>query len=795
MLPRVLPHHHRRRVGRLPAAGLLGVLLLGSAAGGLSSAPAAAHGPATLASASSAAAAPPVHAEHARSLAGRSGAHARAGDGTTLVDETFEGATVADPNFMGLNSACLTGAASTATASNGLGGCTTHTVNAPTAGTTPGYLQLTDTQGNEVGGIVYNQAIPANAGLHVQFKQYQYGGSTADGIGFFLSDGSKTLTQTGAAGGALGYAQGIGQNAPGANGGYLGVGLDSWGNYATNVNGQGQGCPTPAPNDKRVPNTVTLRGPGQGLDGYCYLTSTIASGASTLPVNLRGTSLADAERLVDITVSPGDYPTVTVMIDGTQVLQYTMTDKVPPTYKFGYSASTGGANDTHLIRSVKVSTINPLSDLNLVKQIDHTTPQPATYQVGATVPYQFVVTNGGALQLDDVAVTDPSISDISCPSTTLAPAGQPGSTMTCTGTHTLTAADVDSKGDFTNTAQAAGTNPTGTEVKSNESSVTVPVTYLKLSKTADPASAEPGGKVTYTVTAENVGADYTGATFTDDLTGVLEKADYDNDASATTGTPAYAEPKLTWTGDLKHGQKATLTYSVTVKKAGIAPPAQLVNTVTGPSDSNCTGTAAAAPPCSTTVPITWIDVTKKADPASSVKPGQKVTYTLTAVNKGAAQARGATLTDDLTPLLDDAAYNNDAKASTGTVTYSRPTLTWTGDLAPNATAVITFSVTVDQVDRGDGNLANTVVGPNSSTCPKGSTDAFCTAGPKVTPPTPKPTPTPTPTVHPGKPGPAGAALPRTGVQDLTTVLGIAAGCALLGGLFLTAALRRRGTRG
>ena len=40
------------------------------------------------------------------------------------------------------------------------------------------------------------------------------------------------------------------------------------------------------------------------------------------------------------------------------------------------------------------------------------------------------------------------------------------------------------------------------------------------------------------------------------------------------------------------------------------------------------------------------------------------------------------MTDDLTGVLDDATYNGNAAASTGTVSFTSPALTWTGSLAP-----------------------------------------------------------------------------------------------------------------
>ena len=43
---------------------------------------------------------------------------------------------------------------------------------------------------------------------------------------------------------------------------------------------------------------------------------------------------------------------------------------------------------------------------------------------------------------------------------------------------------------------------------------------------------------------------YTGATFTDPLTGVLANAVYNANAAATAGTVSYTSPNLTWTGNL-----------------------------------------------------------------------------------------------------------------------------------------------------------------------------------------------------------------------------------------------------
>ncbi len=89
---------------------------------------------------------------------------------------------------------------------------------------------------------------------------------------------------------------------------------------------------------------------------------------------------------------------------------------------------------------------------------------------GTTITYSYAVTNSGNLTLNPVKVTDPmaDLSPISCPFTTLAPAGS----GTCTATYTTKQADVD-RGSITNTGTAAGTPPSGPAVGAS-ATVTVP---------------------------------------------------------------------------------------------------------------------------------------------------------------------------------------------------------------------------------------------------------------------------------------------------------------------------------
>ena len=211
---------------------------------------------------------------------------------------------------------------------------------------------------------------------------------------------------------------------------------------------------------------------------------------------------------------------------------------------------------------------------------------------------------------------------------------------------------------------------------------------------------------------------YTGATVTDNLTGVLDDAAYDGNATATTGTISYARPVLTWTGDLTPGDTATITYSVTVNNPDLGDE-HPTNTVISTAPGSTCPPSAPAPACTAafTVLIPALTITKTAD-ASTTTPGSVVHYTIAVADTGQIPYTGATVTDNLTGVLDDAAYDGNATATTGTLSYARPKLTWTGDLSPGDTATITYSVTVNNPDTGNDLLVNTVTSAvPGSTCP------------------------------------------------------------------------------
>ncbi len=616
--------------------------------------------------------------------------------GTLIVDETFTGASVPDNAWRANGQTCLTGSAVPAPPPNAQIGVCTAAFNGPVPpiGVTPGYLQLTDASTFKVGNILYNRPIPAAAGLSVTFEQYQYGGTEADGIGFFLVDGATNLTTTGGDGGSLGYAQ---RNLiPGVPGGYVGVGLDAYGNFYDDGEKRGSNCPvgqrSPAgtAEGRVAPNVITVRGPGAGTNGYCFRTATVtgdpARPTSTLPGSLRGpagtTNPQNAKRLVNVQItpdSPGNPPRVIVQLDFTgtgtnwvEVLNAPAPDGVPATYKFGLLASTGGSTDVHLIRNVSVRTVNVLDNLDLVKQVNRATTLPPVITAGMSIPYQYTVTNAGLETLTGLTITDNKVTGpITCDHTTLPPEPDPAGTAVCTGSYLVTSADV-SAGQVVNQATATATPTPGTPVTSNPSTVTVPlVSALTLTKSVSPGPYVIGRPITYSYQVRNSG----GSTLN-------QIAVTDNRVPVGGVTCPQSS--------LAPGATETCTATVPIAPGALDSSNRLINTATVGAVSPV-GQQVRSAPSSVTVQLNAdIALTKTVAPTNMPTVGSEVTFTVTVTNNGPADATGVVITDPVPAGLTFVA------ATPAAGTYDSATGLWAVPTLPNgASSTLVLRVRVD----------------------------------------------------------------------------------------------------
>lgn len=286
---------------------------------------------------------------------------APAGASSVLTEESFRGSSASTGVWVAggaggvtegwPDGACLTAGANTS--ASPLPGCGLATPDP--AG--QGALRLTPADFGRAGFALRNGALPSSYGLDITFTMAQWGGNGADGIAFFLANGDADLSAPGAAGGSLGYAPFVDSGLPGVNGGLLGIGFDSYGNYGE-PGSNGRGCSfLPGEGGQRV----SLRGAGQGLDGYCLLA---VSGSLARP--LTGSTRSEAARVVRVVIDPDseDGQLVRVYLDGVEILvapvprEFTQAS----TFKFGFTASTGGLTNNHEIWGMDVASVEPVPD-------------------------------------------------------------------------------------------------------------------------------------------------------------------------------------------------------------------------------------------------------------------------------------------------------------------------------------------------------------------------------------------------------------------------------------------------
>jgi LPXTG-motif cell wall-anchored protein len=296
---------------------------------------------------------------------------------------------------------------------------------------------------------------------------------------------------------------------------------------------------------------------------------------------------------------------------------------------------------------------------------------------------------------------------------------------------------------------------------------------FEVTKSADRTVVDPGGVVRFTLTGTNTGAATFAADFADELSEVLDEADYNGDASADIGSIGLSGQRLLWRGELAPGQRVTVTFSVTVK-AVVPGDYRLVNRV-----SSTVPEAVLPPPV--TVDISGFVLTKTVD-RTVAAPGDQVSYTVVGRNVGRTPLR-AGFSDDLSQVLDDAAFRGDVDANTGRVWSSADSIRWSGRLLPGQAVTVTYQVVV-RAGGGDGILRNSVT---SSTSGGQETTPVQTTVREV-PGTPQADRAVQP-VGPGAPGSTTETLPNTG--SATAALIFSGALAALLGLVLLAAARFR----
>ncbi|WP_320545495.1 DUF6701 domain-containing protein [Aeromonas veronii] len=235
-----------------------------------------------------------------------------------------------------------------------------------------GRLRMTEASGNQATSATYQRLFPAaNNLVEVTFRYYAWSpnwwNTGGDGLAVILSDATVT-PQPGSFGGALGYAQ-RNNGTSGFAGGWLGVGLDEYGNFSNGNEGKVGGPGFRA-------QAIAIRG-GVG-SSYRYLAGTAAN--LNPKIDVSGTSFAQPGHLYRLRIDSRVAGRSMVSLDrntgsgfSTLVAPFDAMatagqEQVPADFLLSLTGSTGGANNNHELDDIQICALrsNPIG-----VQIDH----------------------------------------------------------------------------------------------------------------------------------------------------------------------------------------------------------------------------------------------------------------------------------------------------------------------------------------------------------------------------------------------------------------------------------------
>lgn len=246
-----------------------------------------------------------------------------------------------------------------------------------------GWLRLTNDGTNQKGYAYVNKSFPSTLGVLIDFEYImwrtrsdsQYYG--ADGISVFLFDAmyGPGNFQLGEYGGSLGYAN---KEGTGVTGGYVGIGLDAYGNFANESEGKNGGS------NGLSPNSIVFRGPTTNdsnttnpyLEGVTILEDGSTIDAMQMGGNAKGnvidydevsTNRPDNQqfyRRVQIEIRPTGTGFYDISVswateiggDISELMTYQTADIPPELLKVGFAASTGGGFNNHEVRNLMITT-------------------------------------------------------------------------------------------------------------------------------------------------------------------------------------------------------------------------------------------------------------------------------------------------------------------------------------------------------------------------------------------------------------------------------------------------------
>lgn len=218
-----------------------------------------------------------------------------------------------------------------------------------------GMFYLTDNTGNVATGVSLDKSFPAADNyIVIEFEHYAYNGSGADGITVTLSD-ANVRPITGAYGGSLGYAQKDSQS--GFAGGWMGIGIDEYGNFSNPNDGNKVG------GTGRVPDSIAIRGSESQSYPFIAGSATLSPGIdnknSTTPSYGHKYRISiDTQNGKNIVTVERDTGSGFSVISGLNEVDATQQATAPENYILSFTGSTGGSTNYHAIDFLKMDAID-----------------------------------------------------------------------------------------------------------------------------------------------------------------------------------------------------------------------------------------------------------------------------------------------------------------------------------------------------------------------------------------------------------------------------------------------------
>ncbi|MCA1799559.1 MAG: carboxypeptidase-like regulatory domain-containing protein [Xanthomonadaceae bacterium] len=227
-------------------------------------------------------------------------------------------------------------------------------------------LRLTDTTLENSSTATLNAVFPGFGNrIEVEFDHYSYGtaGTGGDGIAVVLSD-ADIPAFPGGFGGSLGYAQRDG-TIDGFTGGWIGVGLDEYGNFSNPTEGRVGGPGFRA-------QALAVRGSGSGQTGYAYHQGTntlvpgISSGTTEFATPHRYRIVIDHSNDVNswVSVERDTGSGWEMLISPYDAKAEPGQAEVPDQWRLSFTGSTGASSNNHEIGNLRICATEQISTVS-----------------------------------------------------------------------------------------------------------------------------------------------------------------------------------------------------------------------------------------------------------------------------------------------------------------------------------------------------------------------------------------------------------------------------------------------